>query len=505
MILAPLFSFLVLALLLSVLVRHKAQKRLKDKQRSLTAYLQDYFLGNHTLGSFVLVMTTIATYGSVSSFVGGPGQAWNIGFGWVYMAAVQVTALILLYGIFGKKLALIGRKTGAVTIPELLAKRFESKGLGICVAFVIVIFFLATMVAQFVGGAKLFEAATGYSYTTGLALFGFVSILFTAFGGFRGVALTDALCGIAMLVGILIFACGLFASIGNLDAAFAFLAEHKPQTLDVFSEGNMPLSLYISQWLLVGILTLCLPQSSIRCMSYDSTQSLHKALVIGTVIMGFMMISITALGVFCAVLMPETLETYGQSIDSIIPYALVHTLPSWLVGIAIMGPLAASISTVSSLLIAAASSLINDMLLSSRRMTKHFGEKKSSIAFVSQGSTLVLGLMVLVLALTPPDVIWKINMFAFGGLETAFAGTLLVGIFVRFVNKYGALASLILGVGSYCLALYFGFKIFDLHQITIGLTVALASLAIGSLVAHACGFRHSPQVDHAFFPHHKSS
>ena len=71
-----------------------------------------YFIGNRALGGFVLAMTTIATYGSVSSFVGGPGQAWSIGFGWVYMAVVQVTALVLLYGIFGKKMALVGRKLG---------------------------------------------------------------------------------------------------------------------------------------------------------------------------------------------------------------------------------------------------------------------------------------------------------------------------------------------------------------------------------------------------------
>ena len=61
------------------------------------------------IGSSFTNETTIATYGSVSSFVGGPGQAWQTGFGWVYMAAVQVTTLFLLYGIMGKKMALVSR------------------------------------------------------------------------------------------------------------------------------------------------------------------------------------------------------------------------------------------------------------------------------------------------------------------------------------------------------------------------------------------------------------
>lgn len=90
-------------------------------------FVNRYFIGNRALGGFVLAMTTIATYGSVSSFVGGPGQAWQIGFGWVYMAVVQVTALVLLYGIFGKKMALISRKLDAVTVVDVVPRplRFQ--------------------------------------------------------------------------------------------------------------------------------------------------------------------------------------------------------------------------------------------------------------------------------------------------------------------------------------------------------------------------------------------
>ena len=135
-------------------------------------FVQEYFIGNRSMGAFVLAMTTIATYGSVSSFVGGPGQAWEYGFGWVYMAVCQVTALFLLYGIMGKKLALIGRKINAVTIIDVIRNRYQSNLLANLSALVIVIFFIAMMVAQFVGGAKLFEAVTGYSYLIGLLIFG---------------------------------------------------------------------------------------------------------------------------------------------------------------------------------------------------------------------------------------------------------------------------------------------------------------------------------------------
>jgi hypothetical protein len=110
---------------------------------------------------FVLAMTTVATYSSVSSFVGGPGMAWQIGFGWIYMAVVQVTAIFLVLGIFGKRVALLSRKFDAVTVVDIIRERFQSDALASMAAFIIVLFFCATMTAQFVGGAKLFRDGYG--------------------------------------------------------------------------------------------------------------------------------------------------------------------------------------------------------------------------------------------------------------------------------------------------------------------------------------------------------
>ena len=88
--------------------------------------------------------------------------------------------------------------------------RFSSNALANVSAVVVVLFFAATMVAQFVGGAKLFGAVTGYSYLVGLVLFGVAVVLFTTIGGFRGVAVTDAICGVAMLcIGIFVLAAGI--------------------------------------------------------------------------------------------------------------------------------------------------------------------------------------------------------------------------------------------------------------------------------------------------------
>lgn len=352
--LIPVVVFLLAAIGVSVFIRRRNLAEAKD-------FESEYYIGNRSLGGFVLAMTTVATYGSVSSFVGGPGQAWSIGFGWVYMAAVQVTALLLLYGILGKKLALISRRINALTIVDVIRHRFQSNALAVVSAGIIVLFFASTMIAQFVGGAKLFASVTGYSYETGLIIFGVASILFTVIGGFRGVALTDALCGIVMLVGIVILAGGILNAGGGYQAIMTTISANHPEMLDPLSGGNMPVGLYFTQWLLVGVLTFCLPQSAVRCIGAKNAQSMNRAMIIGTVAIGFMMIFSTSLGVLSAGILTGDLQSYGGSVDNIIPTAIASSLSPAMAGIAIVGPLAASISTVSSLLIVSASAILRDV------------------------------------------------------------------------------------------------------------------------------------------------
>ena len=472
--LVPLVIFLVLALAVSLIVRRRTQV-------AGGGFVKEYFIGNRALGGFVLAMTTIATYGSVSSFVGGPGQAWLVGWGWVYMAVVQVTALVLLYGILGKKMALVSRKLDAVTVIDVIRARYSSNALANVSAVVVVLFFAATMVAQFVGGAKLFEAVTGYSYLVGLVLFGVAVVLFTTIGGFRGVAVTDAICGVAMLIGIFVLAAGILTAGGGYENIMDTIRANRPEMLEPFGGGSMPATLYFTQWLLVGIFTFVLPQSAVRCMGFKNTKALHGAMIVGTVIIGLMMIGVTSLGVLSAGVLTGDLASYGGSVDNIIPQAIAQTLPPWLAGVAIIGPIAASISTVSSLLIASSSAIIKDVYL---HHCESSGKKPTErkIARSSQAVTLCVGAIVFVLAIVPPDVIWKINMFAFGGLETAFFWVLVCGLFWKRAGKWGALLSMIGGSASYCLCMALGFKVMGLHQIVIGITVAGVLMVVGSLL-----------------------
>ncbi|MGE9841774.1 sodium/pantothenate symporter [Selenomonas bovis] len=484
--LVPLLLFMALMLAIGVWVR-RGRGFGED-------FVQQYFIGNRRLGGFVLAMTTVATYSSVSSFVGGPGMAWKVGFGWIYMAVVQVTAIFLVLGIFGKRVAMLSRRFDAVTVVDIIRERFESNGLAMLAALVIVLFFCGTMTAQFVGGARLFAAATGYSYEMGLLLFGLVVVLYTSIGGFRAVALTDTCCALMMMVGIVVLLYYVLAAGGGYEAILSGLHAEHPELFEPLSAGKMPLGLYLTQWILVGICTIALPQSVVRGISYKDTHSLHRAMLIGTVVVGFMNIGVNFTGILAHGVLDGPEASYG-SIDNIIPLTIARAVPPELVGLAIIGPLAASISTISGLLIVASSAIVKDVYLAHAR-AKGRTVADRHLSRLSVVTTAALGVLVFFIALTPPSLIWIINMFAFGGLETAFFWMLLLGLYWRGANRLGALLSMAGGTVAYCAAQAMGWKVMGLHQITIGITVSLVLFLIGARLGRPT----SAAVLQVFFP-----
>ena len=296
---------------------------------------------------------------------------------------------------------------------------------------------------------KLFEAVTGFYYVTGLSLFGLIVVFYTTIGGFKGVAVTDSVCAIAMIVGLCLLMGSMMEVGGGFENIMTYISTNHPDMLEPLSRGKMPISLYISQWLLVGICTLSLPQSVVRGISYKNTQALHRAMIIGTIVIGAMTLVATWIGVLSKGILTDSLAAYGNSVDNITPLAIVKSMGPFWAGVTIIGPIAATISTVSSLLLASSSSIIKDIYmheLNKRGLTP----LNSKIRTFSLTTTIILGLAVYFIAISPPSVIWQINMFAFGGLETAFFWVLIFGLFWPKANKAGALAAMIGGVIVYC-------------------------------------------------------
>ncbi|QFF97967.1 sodium/panthothenate symporter [Psychrobacillus glaciei] len=449
----------------------------KKLESSTGGFLQEYFLGGRELGGFVLAMTMVATYGSASSFLGGPGTAYTMGFGWVLLAMTQVVTGYFVLLILGKKFAILARKYNAITLIDFLKVRYNSTVVVLLAAASMIIFLFSAMTAQWVGGGRLIESLTGMKYTTALFIFAVSVLVYVVIGGFRAVAVTDAVQGGVMVVGTLILLIAVIIAGGGVPNIMQDLLAENPNLVTPYgNEGNLSAAYVSSFWILVGVGVVGLPQMAVRAMSYKNTRSMHRALVIGTIVTGFIMLNMHLIGVFARPILPGI-----KVADTVIPLVALKVLPAWLAGIVLAAPLAAIMSTVDSLLILVSSSIVKDVYIN--YLNPNASEKK--VKNLSFGMTTLLGTVVFLLALNPPDLLIFLNLFAFGGLEEAFIWPVVLGLYWSYGNKYGAIASMLTGIITY-IALHFynqaNGNLFGVHTVVVPVILSLIAYVICSLV-----------------------
>lgn len=114
---------------------------------------------------------------------GGPGVAYTLGLGWVLLAMIQAPITFLTLGVSGKRFAIVARRVGAVTVVDFLYALYRSDAVVITCSVAMLVFFMASMLAQFIGGGRVFQAVTGYPYGVGLALFGISVVAYIRWAG----------------------------------------------------------------------------------------------------------------------------------------------------------------------------------------------------------------------------------------------------------------------------------------------------------------------------------
>lgn len=218
------------------------------------SFVSEYFLGSKSIGLWAFALTYAATAASGGSFMGFPSLIYT--HGWVvawWIAGYMVVPIIAL-GLLAKRLNQVGRIAGAITVPELLRRRFESRMVGNLATAVVIFFMFFYLMAQFKAGAEimatLLDGVPVYqefviaveSVTTGLPLIGEAKadyllclivfavsvIVYTTFGGFRAVVWTDVMQGIVMGIGVVVMLVLVLQQVGGLRNATKQLDEMTP-------------------------------------------------------------------------------------------------------------------------------------------------------------------------------------------------------------------------------------------------------------------------------------
>lgn len=464
-VLLPLVGYLALVFLLSI---YAYKKRTKGE------FLNEYFLGNRSMGGFVLAMTITATYISASSFIGGPGAAYKYGLGWVLLAMIQLPAIWLSLGVLGKKFAILARRYNAVTLNDMLYARYQSRFLVWFASVSLLIAFFGAMTVQFIGGARLLETAAGIPYTYGLMIFGVSIALYTAIGGFRASVLNDALQGLVMLLGTVILLVAIIHHAGGLPAAVEKMHAIDPKLVSPEGADDILSGPFLASfWVLVCFGVIGLPHTAVRCISYKDSKAVHRGIILGTIVMAVLMFGMHFAGALGRAILPDLTIP-----DQVIPTLMVQVLPPFAAGIFLAAPMAAIMSTINAQLLQSSATIVKDIYLNSvpAQITN---EKR--LARISSLSTLVLGALLLVAAWNPPQMIIWLNLLAFGGLEAVFLWPLVLGLYWEKANGTGAISGMVVGGVSYAILASFKIEIMGFHAIVPSLIFSLIAFFVGNL------------------------
>ncbi|ABG19842.1 sodium/panthothenate symporter [Yersinia pestis] len=470
----PLVGYLVLVFGLSIYAYTR---------RQTGNFLNEYFIGNRSMGGFVLAMTLTATYISASSFIGGPGAAYKYGLGWVLLAMIQLPAVWLSLGVLGKKFAILARRYNAVTLNDMLYARYQSRLLVWLASISLLVAFVGAMTVQFIGGARLLETAAGIPYDTGLLIFGISIALYTSFGGFRASVLNDALQGLVMLIGTILLLVAVIHAAGGLHKAVETLQHIDPAL--VSPQGGdqiLDVPFMASFWILVCFGVIGLPHTAVRCISYRDSKAVHRGIILGTIVVAILMFGMHLAGALGRAVLPDL-----KIPDQVIPTLMITVLPPFAAGIFLAAPMAAIMSTINAQLLQSSATIVKDLYLN---LWPAELKNERKLARISSLSTLILGLLLLLAAWRPPEMIIWLNLLAFGGLEAVFLWPLVLGLYWERANAHGALSAMIVGAVCYTVLASFDIKIAGLHPIVPSLTLNLLAFYIGNLFGDRARARH---------------
>lgn len=442
-------------------------------RRKTGNFLNEYFIGNRSMGGFVLAMTLTATYISASSFIGGPGAAYKYGLGWVLLAMIQLPAVWLSLGVLGKKFAILARRYNAVTLNDMLYARYQSRLFVWLASLSLLVAFVGAMTVQFIGGARLLETAAGIPYDTGLLIFGISIALYTSFGGFRASVLNDALQGLVMLVGTILLLVAVIHAAGGLHKAVETLQHIDPAL--VSPQGGdqiLDLPFMASFWILVCFGVIGLPHTAVRCISYRDSKAVHRGIILGTIVVAILMFGMHLAGALGRAVLPDL-----KIPDQVIPTLMITVLPPFAAGIFLAAPMAAIMSTINAQLLQSSATIVKDLYLN---LWPEDLKNERKLTRISSMSTLILGLLLLLAAWRPPEMIIWLNLLAFGGLEAVFLWPLVLGLYWERANAHGALSSMIVGAICYTVLASFDIKIAGLHPIVPSLVLNLLAFYIGN-------------------------
>lgn len=460
----------------------------------------DFYLGGRTLGPYVTAMSAEASDMSSYLLMGLPGLAYLSGLadvGWTIIGLAAGTYLNWLFT--AKRLRRYTHVTGSFTLPQFFSKRFrdERSVLSAIAAVIIIIFFIPYTASGFAACGKLFSSLFGINYMGAMIVSAIVIVGYTAAGGFLAASMTDFIQGIIMTIALLFVLIFATVSAGGIDAVMQN-AKELPGYLNMTAtyvektgEAAPYNLLQIITTVSWGLGYFGMPHILLRFMAIDNEKNLKISRRVASIWVVVAMaiavaIGITGRGLSNAGLVDQLSGNSTETIIVRIADLLSHygILPALMAGLVLSGILASTMSTADSQLLAASSSVSENILREALRLK--ISEKKSMLA--ARITVVAIAVLGVIIARNPDSSVFGIVSFAWAGFGASFGPLVICALFWKRTTFPGAVSGMIAGgvmvfVWKYLIKPLGG--VFGVYELLPAFIVGIAAIVIVSLCTKA--------------------
>lgn len=398
----------------------------------------DFILGGREIGPWLTAFAYGTSYFSSVVFVGYAGQfGWNFGIAatWIGVANAVIGSL-LAWTILGRRTRMMTKHFESATMPDFFEKRYESRALKIVSSLIIFVFLVPYSASVYKGLSGLFSIAFGIDFVYCVIGIAILTGIYVVAGGYVATAINDFIQGIIMIVGILFVVFSVLNGRGGFSEAI--------KALSVFPSPSGQTGAYTSlfgpapfELLGVAVLTSLgawgLPQMVHKFYTIKSEQSIRTGTVIST---AFALI-IAGGSYFMGAFGKLYYTPAGGKIvfDEIVP-TMLSNFSDLLIGVVIVLVLSASMSTLSSLVIASSATFALDFLKGTVYKEIQPKHQVLLIRLLCTGFILIS----MLIALNPSNLITTLMSLSWGALAGSFLGPFLYGLFWKGGTKAGVWA-----------------------------------------------------------------
>ena len=420
--------------------------------RKQAADVNGFVLGGRSVGPWLTAFAYGTSYFSAVIFVGYAGQfGWRFGIAstWIGLGNAFIGSL-LAWSILGRRTRIMTQHLDSATMPEFFGARFDSRALKIGASMITFLFLIPYTASLYNGLSRLFGMAFHIDYTVCIVLMAVLTAVYVVAGGYMATAFNDFIQGLIMLAGIVLVIAAVLNSKGGFLEALGGLAQIQDKTVSttpgVFASffGPDPLGL-LGVVLLTSLGTWGLPQMVQKFYAIRNESAIKKGTVISTIFAMVVAGGCYFLGGFGRLFSDEINLAKG-GYDSIIP-TMLSGLSPLMIALVVILVLSASMSTLSSLVLASSSTLTIDFLR--ENMLKNAEDK--TLVRVMRGLIVVfIGISVVIAVIqykSSVTFIAQLMGISWGALSGAFLAPFLYGLYWKKTTKAACWTCFLFGSG----------------------------------------------------------